>query len=251
MEKKQKKNKIGVVILAAGKGKRMQSELPKVMHLLHDRPLIDYVVASVEKLKIRPVVVVPDDSDLVREFLGKRARYAVQTERLGTGHAVAMAEKSLKGKVDCVLVLYGDMPFITAVSLKKIIDEHTAKGNTLTLMTAKLPDFQDWRGQFYDFGRIIRDVNDDVIKIVEKKDASPKELNVKEVNTACFCFKAGWLWSNLKKLKNTNAAGEYYLTDLVKFAFDAGAKLSAVDINPREAVGVNTKEHLEKARILS
>jgi bifunctional UDP-N-acetylglucosamine pyrophosphorylase/glucosamine-1-phosphate N-acetyltransferase len=245
------KEKVGVIILAAGKGKRMQSELPKVMHLLRDRPLIDYVVGAVESLKIKPVVIVPDDSDLVRNFLEKRAYYAVQTERLGTGHAVSMAEKKLSGKTDHVAVLYGDMPFITVDSVKNLIDEHISRGNVLTLMTVKTPDFSDWRAQFYDFGRIIRDENNNIIKIVEKKDASPKELNIKELNTAFFCFKSDWLWENLKKIKNTNAAGEYYLTDLVKIAFDTGARLSSVEISPREAVGVNTKEHLEKAHIIN
>jgi len=245
------KNKIGIVILAAGKGKRMQSELPKVMHLLRDRPLIDYVVSTADNLGIKPVVVVADDSSLVRDFLGKRAAYAVQKERLGTGHAVSVAESKLKGKTDHVVVLYGDMPFVTAPSIKKLVDEHVAKNNVLTLMTVVVPDFHDWRSQFYDFGRIVRDIDNNIIKIVEKRDASPKELNLKEVNTAFFCFKADWLWENLKKLKNSNAAGELYLTDLVKIAFDEDAKLSAVHINPREAVGVNTKENLQVAQELT
>lgn len=243
----QKKQKIGIVILAAGKGKRMQSELPKVMHSLRDKPLIDYVVSAVEKLGIRPMIIVPDDSNLVREYLGERADYAVQTEILGTGHAVSMAENALAGKCEHVIVLYGDMPFITAESLSKLIDDHTARGNMLTLMTTTVPDFHDWRAQFYDFGRIIRDENGDIVKIVEKKDASPAELNIKELNSAFFCFDADWLWKNLKKLKNNNAAGELYLTDLVKIAFDEGVPLSSVNIDSREAVGVNTKEHLAKA----
>lgn len=242
------KEKIGVIILAAGKGKRMQSELPKVMHLLRDYPLIDYVVRAVESLKIKPVVVVPDDSDLVRNFLQNRADYAVQDERLGTGHAVSIAEKLLAGNVDHVVVLYGDMPFISFGSIKNLIDEHVSRGNTLTLMTVKTPDFSDWRAQFYDFGRIVRDENNNITKIVEKKDASPKESNIKEVNTAFFCFKSDWLWNNLKKIKNSNAAGEYYLTDLVKIAFDTNERLSSVEIHPLEAIGVNTKEHLEKAQ---
>lgn len=241
---------IGAVILAAGKGKRMQSELPKVMHLLRDRPLVDYVVGAVEGIGVKPVVIVPDDSNLVRDFLGKRARYAVQTERLGTGHAVSMAEKKLKGKASDVVVLYGDMPFITSESLNKLVAEHIANGNTLTLLTVKVSDFRDWRAQFYDFGRIVRDVNGDIIKIVQKKDASPRELNIKEVDPATFCFKADWLWENLKKLENKNAAGEYYLTDLVKIAFESRVPFSAVEIQPKEAVGINTKEHLEKANLI-
>lgn len=243
----QKKQKIGIVILAAGKGKRMQSELPKVMHVVRNKPLIEYVVSAVEKIGVRPVVIVPDDSNLVRDYLGKRADYAVQTEILGTGHAVAMAENVLAGKCEHVIVLYGDMPFITAESLSKLIDDHTARGNMLTLMTTTVPDFHDWRAQFYDFGRIVRDSNGDIIRIVEKRDASPAELNITELNSAFFCFNAVWLWKNLKNLKNNNAAGELYLTDLVKMAFDEGVPLSSVNIDPREAVGVNTKEHLEKA----
>ncbi len=240
--------KIGVVILAAGKGKRMQSELPKVMHPLRGKPLINYVVKAVEGIKIKPIVIVPDDSDLVREYLGKRADYAVQTERLGTGHAVQMAEEKLSGKADHVVVLYGDMPFITVRSLQNIIDDHIARSNMVTLATVTVPDFRDWRTQFYDFGRIIRDKNGDIIKIVEKKDASPAELNVKELNSAFFCFNGEWLWDNLRNLKNNNAAGELYLTDLVKIAFDTGAPLSSVNIEAREAVGINTKEHLTKAQ---
>ncbi len=242
--------KIGIIILAAGKGKRMQSELPKVMHLLRDKPLIDYVVQITEELKVKPVVIVPDDSDLVKDYLGKRARYAVQTDRLGTGHAVSMAEKKLKGKVCHVIVLYGDMPMISAASLNKLINEHIEKNNKLTLMTVKVPDFRDWRAQFYDFGRIVRDVNGEIVRIVEKKDATPKELNIKELNTAFFIFESDWLWNNLKNLRNTNAAGEYYLTDLVKMAFGQGEKLSSVLADPREAVGINTKEHLEKAHLV-
>lgn len=239
--------KVGIIILAAGKGKRMQSELPKVMHLLHERPLVDYVVRASEELGIKPVVVVPDDSNLVREYLGDRVDYAVQAERLGTGHAVLMAEKELADKVDHIIVLNGDMPFITSRSLDLLIDDHTTRNNILTLMTVVVSDFRDWRSQFYDFGRIVRNERGEINKIIEKKDASPKELNILELNTNFFCFNGEWLWKNLKNLKNNNAAGELYLTDLVKIAFDEGVPLSSVNIEPREAVGINTKEHLEIA----
>lgn len=240
-------SKVGIVILAAGKGKRMQSELPKVMHALHEKPLIHYVVKCAEEIGVKPTVVVADDSNLVKEYLGERASYVIQTERLGTGHAVSMAESELSGKVDHIVILYGDMPFITSKSVLFLLDDHIARSNMVTLMTASVPDFHDWRAQFYDFGRIIRDGKGDIIKIVEKKDASPAELNIMELNSAFFCFNAGWLWKNLKNLRNNNAAGELYLTDLVKIAFDEGVPLSSVSIDPREAVGINTKEHLEKA----
>jgi len=241
---------IGVVVLAAGKGKRMQSNILKVMHELNGRPLVDHVITTVEQLdlKIKPIVVVCQEDPAVQNFLKDRAEYVIQTERLGTGHAVSMAEEKLKGRVDVVVVLYGDMPFITADSVKKLIDKHLEKNNKVTLMTAAVADFFDWRSALFDYGRIIRGGDHNYIeRIVEKKDATPQELEIKELNTAFFCFNSDWLWQNLKLLKNNNTQGEYYLTDLVGLAFNEGQKLSSVDIDPKEAVGINTKEHLETA----
>jgi len=242
-------NKIGVVILAAGKGKRMKSNKLKVMHELDGRPLIDYVVSLAEKINFeeKPVVVVCKDDPAVQNFLGNRALYVVQEEPLGTGHAVGAAERQLIGKADHIVVLYGDVPFIKSESVQKLIGKHIEKNNELTLITAVLPDYNDWRANLYDYGRIIRGRDGHVTGIVEKKDATPDQLEITEINTAVYCFKADWLWENLKKLKNENAQGEYYLTDLVKVAFDSGAKLSAVIVDPKEALGINTKEHLEIA----
>lgn len=246
-------NKIGVVILAAGKGKRMQSNMLKVMHELNGRPLIDHVVWAVTESGVceKPVVVVCSEDPAVENFLGSRAEYAIQVERLGTGHAVAIAEEKLKDRADAVVVLYGDMPFIKPESIQKLVAKHLEKGNQLTLMTATVEDFDDWRASLYDYGRIIRAGEENhIVKIVEKKDATSEELEIKELNPAFMCFDAEWLWKNLKLLKNTNAQGEYYLTDLVGLAFAEGQKLSSVMIDPKEAVGINTKEHLEKAQQL-
>lgn len=242
--------KVGVIILAAGKGKRMQSNILKVMHNLNGRPLIDYVVNAVENsgVDVKPIVVVCAEDPAVENFLGDRAEYVVQNERLGTGHAVAMAEKILKYKTDAVVVLYGDMPFIKPESIRKLVEKHEEKGNKITLTTTKVEDFNDWRAALYDYGRIIRDgAENHIVKIVEKKDASPGELEIKELNSAFFCFNSEWLWENLKLLENNNAQEEYYLTDLVGLAFSEGQKLSSVEINPKEALGINTKEHLEEA----
>jgi len=150
----------------------------------------------------------------------------------------------LKGKVNNVVVLYGDMPFIRPQSIKNLLEEHQKKNNILTMTTVKVEDFSGWRAQFADFGRIIRNEKGEINKIVEKKDATPQHLDIKEVNSAVFCFQADWLWTNLKNLKNINAQGEYYLTDLVEMAIKQGANISSVSLNPREAVGINTKEHL-------
>ncbi len=246
-----KQNKIGIVILAAGKGKRMQSDKLKVMHELNGRPLIDHVVSAAEKSEIdgQPVVVVCPDNPAVQNFLGERAEYVVQNEILGTGHAVSIAEEKLKGKVDTVVVLYGDMPFIKPESIRKLAERHLERNNKITLMTVKVEDFNDWRAALYDYGRIIRGGEENhIVKIVEKRDATPEELEIKELNTSFFCFNAEWLWKNLKLLKNVNTQSEYYLTDLVGAAFDEGQKLSSVDIDPKEALGINTKEHLETAQ---
>lgn len=244
-------NKIGVVILAAGKGTRMNSDKLKVMHELNGQPLIDCVVKSVENLdlEIKPIVVVCNEDHSVQDFLGNRAEYAVQKERLGTGHAVMSAENVLKGKAEVVVVLYGDMPFIKPESIKKLIDKHLEKNNQLTLMTAVVDDFEDWRSGLYNYGRIIRGgAEDHILKIVEKKDATQKELEVKEVSTCFFCFNADWLWKNLKLLKNdSNNQKEYYLTDLVQIAESEGEKMSSITIDPKEALGINTLEDLEKA----
>lgn len=244
-------DKIGVVILAAGKGKRMQSNMLKVMHELNGRPLVDYVVGAVEKSEVggKPVVVVCEEDPAVQNFLGSRAEYVVQNERLGTGHAVLIAEEGLQDKVDTVVVLYGDMPFIKPESIHKLVERHLERNNKITLMTAKVEDFNDWRANLYDYGRIIRGGEENhIIKIVEKKDATEEELEIKELNPAFFCFNSDWLWENLKLLKNNNTQGEYYLTDLIGLAFNEGQKLSSVDIDPKEAVGINTKEHLEIAK---
>ena len=158
-----------------------------------------------------------------------------------------MAEEFLKGKVENIVVLYGDMPFLSTNSIKKLVNKHLKKNNQLTLMTAEVSDFNDWRENFYDYGRVIRGgIKNYIVKIVEKKDATEKQLRIKEVNTSLFCFNSDWLWNNLKKLNNNNKQGEYYLTDLVGLAFAEGQKLSSVAMDPKEAIGINTKEHLEK-----
>ncbi len=243
------KDKIGIVILAAGKGTRMKSDKLKVMHELQGRPLVDYVVGAVENLgwPEKPVVVARRENTATQDYLGSRAQYVIQEKQLGTGQAVATAESILKGKVDRVVVLYGDMPFITGASIKNLVGQHLKNNDSLTLMTATVADFLEWRKNLFEYGRIIRNENGDVVKIIETKDATPEQLEIKEVNSGYFCFEADWLWKNLKNLKNNNAQGEYYLTDLVKMAFEQKVKMSSVEILPKEAVGINTLENLQTA----
>ncbi len=238
-------NNTNIIILAAGKGTRMKSDLPKVMQELKNQPLIEYAVSTVESLQIKPVVVVSDDN-IVKDYLGDRADYVVQEPRLGTGHAVMQAEGRLRDKKGDVVVLYGDMPFIKLASIENLIKIHNENDSKITLLTTQVPNFAGQYKDFYDFGRIIRNENGEVTSIVEIKDAGEQDLEITELNTAYFCFDNEWLWKNIKKLENNNASQEYYLTDLVSIAIENGDKINTAEILPEEAVGINTKQHLEQ-----
>jgi bifunctional UDP-N-acetylglucosamine pyrophosphorylase/glucosamine-1-phosphate N-acetyltransferase len=236
-----------IVILAAGKGKRMQSEKPKVLSLLHGKSLIQHLLEHVKESGVttNPVIVVGVGREEVMNETGDGYRYAVQEEQLGTGHAVACAELLLKDSAQNVLVLYGDMPYISASTIANIARTHEEKNAMLTMATVSVEDYDGWRAGFYDFSRVIRDTDGTILRTVEKKDANEEELKIKEVNPAYFCFNSAWLWTHLKMLSNTNAQKEYYLTDLVGMAVKEGQKIASVSIDPKEAIGVNTKEHLE------
>lgn len=242
---------IGIVILAAGDGTRMKSPTPKVMSPLHGRPLVSHVVGNVEESGCcdKPVVVVCKNHTLVQDHLGDRAAYVVQEKQLGTGHATATAQPLLEGNVDHVIVLYGDMPFLKGDSIQRLIDRHVERENVVTLMTTTVPHFEGEYAGFYSFGRIIRRESDGhIAKIVEKKDSNEDELLVRELNTSYFCFNAAWLWEHVNQIQNNNTQGEYYLTDLLQIAIDEGQKISSIDIDPKEAMGVNTLEDLEAAQ---
>ncbi len=238
---------IGVVILAAGKGTRMQSDIPKVMHELDGKPIIEHLIAHVEESGVceKPVVVVAADTHVLQEYLGDRAVYVVQKEQRGTGDAVRVTEDALSGTVDHVVVLYGDMPYISPESIQKLVQEHIQSGNVLTCMTATTPDFDSWRSVFHAFGRVIRDDFGNIQRVVELKDATEAERAVHEVCTCYFCFDAQWLWSHIHSLSNDNAQGEYYLVDLVQMAIDQGRTVGAVDVPLKEAIGINSKQDFD------
>ncbi len=242
------KNKIKVVILAGGKGNRMQSEIPKVLIKIRGESLIKHLLSSVRKSGIddKPVIVVGYGKEAVMRELGSEYDYATQTKQLGTGHAVMAAEDKLENNAEHIVVLYGDHPFVNPETIKKLVEKHLDSKIKITLATVKLPDFEDWRNVFYkDFSRIIRDSKGNIIKDVQFKDASEEEKKVTEVNPCYFCFEAKWLWEKLKTLDTNNAQKEYYLTDLVKIAMNEKTKIESIDIEPREALGVNSKEELE------
>jgi UDP-N-acetylglucosamine diphosphorylase/glucosamine-1-phosphate N-acetyltransferase len=241
-------NQIKIIILAAGKGKRMQSDLPKVLEKIKGKIMIKYLLESIEKSGIsdKPIIVVGFGKEKVMEALGKNYDYVVQKEQKGTGHAVIITQKILENNADHVMVLYGDHPLISPETIKKLKNTHLSSSKKITMATFTVSDFNDWRDVFYkNFSRIIRDLNGNIIKDVQFKDTNDEEKKIKELNPCYFCFEAKWLWENLKKLNIDNAQKEYYLTDLVKIAMKEKNQIQSINIDPREALGVNSKEELE------
>jgi bifunctional UDP-N-acetylglucosamine pyrophosphorylase/glucosamine-1-phosphate N-acetyltransferase len=189
---------------------------------------------------------VGQQKELVMQTLGDKYTYVVQEEQLGTGHAVSCAEKAIQETTEGVVVLYGDHPFITSNTIKKLAEKHTDSKATITMATVSLPDYNEWRSNFYNsFSRIIRDRDGHIVKDVQFRDATEEEKKVTEVNPCYFCFNKNWLYKNLKKIKNDNNQKEYYLTDLVKIAMEEKEKIESIDIMPIEALGANSQVELE------
>jgi bifunctional UDP-N-acetylglucosamine pyrophosphorylase/glucosamine-1-phosphate N-acetyltransferase len=242
-----------VVILAAGKGKRMGNGLPKVLREVGGKAMIQRVVESVLESGVtkRPIVIIGYGTEIIKKYLGTSCSYVLQAEQLGTAHAVSCTENYLTG-VDNVVVVNGDTPFLRPETLANLVATHEKKQAVLTMVTLQLPDFSEWRKNFYDFGRIVRNEKREVVAIVEKKDAAEEQLEITEVNPSFFCFKSNWLWENLAKINCDNAQGEFYLTDLVHLAISENQKVETlVTNNPTEAVGVNTPEQLNLAQSLT
>jgi bifunctional UDP-N-acetylglucosamine pyrophosphorylase/glucosamine-1-phosphate N-acetyltransferase len=233
--------KIDVVILAAGMGTRMKSEIPKVLHPLLGKPMVEYIFQAVKELVSDPaVVVVGNKAKMVEETLGDQARYALQEPQLGTAHAVQCAREMLKGKSDIVLVANSDFPLITTKTYRKLVRTHIESGNTLTISTVVT---EDPRG----FGRILRDEDGRIVRIVEEKAATPEQKKIRELNSNPYCFAADWLWEALDRVEKSEV-GEYYLTDLVEIAYKEGLKVGSIEIKDHEeAIGINNRVHLAEA----
>ena len=230
-----------VVIMAAGLGTRMKSATVKVLHRAAGRPIVDYVLDLAAQVSNQlPVVVVGHQRDAVQEAIGNRARFAVQEQQLGTGHAVLQTAPALEkqGAGKRVLILSGDVPLTRPQTLERLVAEHERSGNALTLLTMKLDDPAM-------YGRIVRDSRGAVEKIVEAKDASEEQKKINEVNAGIYVFDADQLFSNLRSLSTNNAQGEYYLTDLIGALRKAGKPVGAMVVaDPVEALGVNSRSDL-------
>ena len=241
--------KIQTVILAGGRGTRMNSDLPKVLHCLKGKTIIESVIDNVSPLCPKPVMIVGHRGDEVIKAVGDRATFVWQKEQLGTGHAVACAKETLLAQnAQTIVVLPGDHPSIRTSTIKSLIESHERKEAKLTIATILLPDFTDYRESFYNFGRIIRTPEGDISGIVELKDATDGQKAIKEVNAAYYCFDADWLWQNISKLGSDNKAGEFYLTDLIAIAASQSEPINSIAItDPREGLGVNTPAQLQIA----
>jgi bifunctional UDP-N-acetylglucosamine pyrophosphorylase/glucosamine-1-phosphate N-acetyltransferase/UDP-N-acetylglucosamine pyrophosphorylase len=234
------------IILAAGKGKRMASDLPKVLVPVCGQAMIRYVVEAVRNAGVRrQLVVVGYRGDLVRNELSGEpgVEFAEQTEQLGTGHAVMMCRGALENHQGPVLVLAGDSPMVQVASLRAILAEFAAKKPACLLGTANKPNPAG-------LGRVVRDQNGQFLGIVEEKDATPAERAITEVNLSTYVFRADALLAALRQLTANNAQGEYYLTDCPGVLKAAGERVEALCVlKPCEALSINTPDELAAVEV--
>ncbi len=233
-----------VIVLAAGESKRMMSQLPKVAHIAAGRTLVGWVLEAIKPLDpANTIVVVGHGAEQVKILLPDSVIVAVQDEQLGTGHATEVGLDALSqvGDDDTVIVLYGDMPLLTTALLQQLVDRPDAVA--ARLVTA---DFDDPTG----YGRIIRDDSGGVIRIVEERDCTPEECQVREINAGAYAFRATDLMAPLGKVSNKNVQGEYYLTDVVGILVEQGKRIEPVRTSPEEVVGINSQDQLAEAQLL-
>ena len=230
------------VILAAGKGTRMKSKLPKVLHKAGGKTMLQHVIDAAKAAGAkRNIVVTGFGGEMVREAIGDQAEFVTQTEQLGTGHAVLQTKDLLKDETGTVMVLCGDTPLLTGALLKKLYDEHVAAEAKATVLTAIMPDATG-------YGRIIRSADGSVEKIVEHKDATAEEREVREVNSGIYCFAAKDLFEALSHVTNDNAQGEYYLPDVLEILKKKCEKIWAVAADDYEdTLGINSRLQLAGA----
>jgi len=238
-------NSLEAIVLAAGKGTRMESDLPKVCHPVGGRPMVCAVVdVCLEAGCDRVVVVVGYEQQKVRDALaeyGDKVVYAIQEEQLGTGHAVMSAIDSYTNSDTTntdLFVLCGDGPLIRTQTLTKLLNLHRSTGAAGTLATSRI---QDPSG----YGRIVRNENGKFARIIEQKNASAEELQINEVNPSYYCVNAKAMFDALNKIKRNELTGEFYITDIFEFMLDAGHRVEVIDaVPPEDILSINTPEHL-------
>lgn len=234
---------IGAIILAAGKGKRMNSKkVNKVVLPLANKPMILYIVHVLKDLDINPIVIVVGFAKKsVTQAVGNQVIYAEQKKRLGTAHAVGCALKYIPNHVGNVLVFQGDdSAFYTKEMISNLIKTHLSSDAVLTFLTIELSNP-------FGLGRVVRDLNGKVVCIIEEKDATDEQKKIKEINPACYIFKNSFLKKYLKMVKKSTTTGEYYLTSLIDIAIKNKEKIKTAKEGIFSWRGVNTKEELNEA----
>jgi bifunctional UDP-N-acetylglucosamine pyrophosphorylase/glucosamine-1-phosphate N-acetyltransferase len=236
-----------VVILAAGKGTRMKSSRPKVLHSLAGRPLIEHVLSTADRLDAASTtLVVGHGADDVKAALAWRTRleFVVQSPQLGTGHALLQTAPVMAGKSGTILLLYADVPLLESSTLSRLVGTHQAAKAAATVLTANVPDP-------YGYGRIVRDSSDRVTRIVEERDASADERRIREINSGIYCLALAPLFDGLNRLAADNEQGEYYLTDLVALYREQDLAVKALRLDsPDELRGVNSRVDLAEVSAL-
>ena len=233
------KNRLSVIVLAAGKGTRMQSDIPKVLHQVNDKSMIEHVLAQTDNLKPdKLLIVIGYESEQVKKHLEKRqVSYALQNEQLGTAHAVMKCEDKLKDFKGSTLILSGDVPLIKSETLIDLYNMHINRNAQATILSAKIDNP-------HGYGRIIRE-NDEFVSIVEEKDTNQHQKNINEINGGIYIFDNEILFKNIKKINNDNNQSEYYLPDIMPILLNQNYKVIVHQIkDEHEIKGANTYEQL-------
>ena len=234
------------IILAAGKGTRMKSDMPKVLHTIFEKTLLGYVIDAVNNTGIADenFVIVGHQAERVEEYINKNydnAKCVLQSPQLGTGHAVSMALPYLKDFDGEVIILCGDTPLITSETIKEFVEYHRENKSDLTVMSAIFENPTN-------YGRIIRNQDGSLNSIVEEKDATPEQKAVKEINAGIYCINWAKIKPAFNELTSNNAQGEYYLTDIIKWGNEKNLSVNAYTLkNNEEIFGINSKTHLAEA----
>lgn len=230
------------IILAAGEGKRMKSQTPKVLHKVCGKEMVNHVIDIMRKSGLEDVnVIIGKGADKVKASTQSRnVSFSVQNEQLGTGHAVKCAADFLKGKQGTVAIFTGDAPLIKIETVKKLLKLHEDEGFKATLLTSVVNDAAA-------YGRVIRNEQGQVEKIVEFKDCNKEEAEVKEINAAMYCFDIESLLKSLEKLNNNNTQGEFYLTDVIEILKNENKPVGAMPTEFEETLGVNSRVELAQA----